>query len=139
MSKPLTLTEPTSNLPGPKAVIAQVLGLTGRRDLKATLETMQHLLYPADPILESHLQGMTYLEVAVFRQMENAAEGRFGSGEALERLLDRLIGKVANKNENLNVGMNYRDFLNELKKKDPIDVTAESQPRTTRGGAEEIS
>lgn len=68
---------------------------------------------------------MTYGEVALYRQLDLAARG---SRDALEMLLDRMIGKAANTNLNVNTTVTYQDFLDNLAQKEaPIDVTAEPQ------------
>lgn len=92
---------------------------------KDLIKRMFELPYPADPVVEPELEGMTYGEVALYRQMSLAA---LGSRDALEMLLDRMIGKAANTNLNVNTTVTYQDFLDNLAQKEaPIDVTAEPQ------------
>lgn len=95
----------------------------------AQLQVMMDMPYPADPITEPHLVGMTFGQVALMCQVVKAAAG---DGFALDRVLDRTIGKAVNTNVNLNKDMTYQDFLDDLAMKDSkvIDVQAEGSHGT---------
>ena len=67
--------------------------------------------YPADPLLEPELIGLTYYQVGLIRQAQ--AMG-VGSLEALEFFSDRLIGKPAQ--VNLNVSANAESYAEFLKR-----------------------
>lgn len=76
---------------------------------------LMHSPYPADPVLEPELIGMTYFQVAVLQQTQLAAKGSLTS---LEFLLDRTVGKAVQHNQNVNVGGSYKDFLKAVKEKE---------------------
>ena len=79
------------------------------------IQHIMHSPYPADPVLEPELIGMTYFQVASLRQAEKAAKG---SLDSLEFLLDRTVGKAIQHNTNVNIGGNYKDFLKSVKDKE---------------------
>lgn len=88
---------------------------------KKQIGAMMGMPYPADPITEPEFVGLTYGEVALFRQVQAAADG---SGSALDRILDRSDGKPVNTNVNVTPA-SYMDFLDEIAKKEKegiIDV-----------------
>ena len=68
--------------------------------------------YPADPLVEPEYAGLTYFQVSVLKQAELAA--RFASLESLEFLSDRIIGKPAQVNLNINAGDSYESFLQKI-------------------------
>ncbi len=76
---------------------------------------MFNLPYPADPILEPHLVGLTFGQVALMQQVIKAAEG---DGVVLERILNRTEGTPINTNVNLNKNVTYQDFLDIIIKKE---------------------
>lgn len=86
-------------------------------DVKANLKEMCNLPYPADPILEPDYVGLTYLQVMLLRTVERAANG---SLDAFDRVLDRMVGKPQQVNTNVNVGATYKDFLDEIARKENI-------------------
>lgn len=104
------------------------------RDVLATLFDVP---YPADPLLEPELEGLTYGQVACFKQMQMAARG---DGAAFDRVLDRTIGKPVNTQINVDA-KNYQDYLLDVARTEGIiDVTPErSHSAKQGGGAEEIT
>lgn len=90
---------------------AQFLALIKQDDVKANIKQFWVMPYDADPILESELVGMTYGQVILFRQIQQAAKGL---GESVDRLLDRMIGKPEQLNKNINVNKSYKDWLEEV-------------------------
>lgn len=93
-------------------------------DSKQTPQMIEAALnapYPADPLLEPDFVGLTNAQVMVIRQVLRAAGG---SGDAFDRIMDRLVGKPTNTSKNLNVSASYEDFLKALKDV-PIDVPAQ--------------
>lgn len=100
----------------------QILAESRSQEIKANLKSLWNMPYPADPVLEPELAGMTYGQVALMRQIIAAANG---VGEAVDRVMDRLIGRPAQINTNLNVGASYKDFLDEVARAEGIiNVTA---------------
>lgn len=75
------------------------------------LQAMMDMEYPADPLLEPHLVGMTFGQVALMQQVTQAAGG---NGYALDRVLNRMIGTPINTNVNVNKEMTYQDFLDNI-------------------------
>lgn len=93
-----------------------------RDDIKGTFKALWNHPYPADPLLEPEFEGLTYGQVAVHQQMIAAARG---SLEALNTILDRIIGKPEQVNKNLNVQGTYADFMEQVAIKEGIiDVDA---------------
>ena len=80
-------------------------------DTKGAIGAVAHMPYPADPLLEPELTGLTYYQVGLIRQAQ--AMG-VGSLEALEFFSDRLIGKPAQ--VNLNVSANAESYAEFLKR-----------------------
>ena len=80
-------------------------------DTKGAIGAVAHMPYPADPLLEPELIGLTYYQVGLIRQAQ--AMG-VGSLEALEFFSDRLIGKPAQ--VNLNVSANAESYAEFLKR-----------------------
>lgn len=111
---------------------AQVLAHVKRDDVKANIRELWCAPYDADPILEPDFVGLTHGQVILLQQMRLAARGE---GGAVDRVLDRLIGKPEQVNKNLNVQGTYKDFLEEVARKEGIiDVDA----RTTDQDQSEI-
>ena len=80
-------------------------------DTKGAIGAVAHMPYPADPLLEPELIGLTYYQVGLIRQ---ALAMGVGSLEALEFFSDRLIGKPAQ--VNLNVSANAESYAEFLKR-----------------------
>jgi hypothetical protein len=95
-------------------------------DARGQIGAIAHMLYPADPLTEPELVGLTYYQVGLLKQ---AAMMGIGSLDAMEFFTDRLIGKPAQVNLNLNATQSYSDFLKEIAvaEGDVIDVTAENE------------
>lgn len=101
---------------------AQILANIRRDDVKANIKALWCALYDADPILEPDYVGLTYGQVVLLQQVQQAARG---DGTATDRLLDRLIGKPEQVNKNLNVQGTYKEFMEEVAKAEGIiDVDA---------------
>lgn len=76
--------------------------------LKDITASQLNELYNADPVLEPELQGLTYAQVMVKRQVAMAASG---DGHAFDRVADRVEGKPKQVTENFNMNMSYQEFL----------------------------
>lgn len=96
---------------------AQYLARVRASDVKGTIKALWDLPYDADPILEPEAVGMTYGQVILQRQFNAAVHG---DGAALDRLLDRMIGKPEAINKNLNANLSYKDWLEEVAKKEGL-------------------
>ena len=96
---------------------AHYLALVKVDDVKANIKAFWTAPYDADPILEPELVGMTMGQVILFKQVQQAA---CGLGESVDRLLDRMIGKPEQLNKNVNLTGTYRDFLEEVAKREGI-------------------
>ena len=81
-------------------------------DCRKTISAIANMPYPADPLVEPEYVGLTYFQVSVLKQAELAA--RFASLESLEYLSDRIIGKPAQVNLNINAGDSYESFLQKI-------------------------
>ena len=81
-------------------------------DCRKTISAIANMPYPADPLVEPEYVGLTYFQVSVLKQAELAA--RFASLESLEFLSDRIIGKPAQVNLNINAGESYTSFLEKI-------------------------
>lgn len=92
---------------------AQYLATVRRHDVKANIKAIWSMPYDADPILEPECVGLTHGQVILMGQFKSALAG---SGDAVDRLLDRMIGKPEQVNKNLNLGGSYKDFLEEVAK-----------------------
>lgn len=101
---------------------AQLLNGIKATQVKRTMEVLWDCEYPACPVLEPEYVGLSYGQVAIKKQITMAAQG---NSEAFERVLDRIIGKPMQVNQNLNVNKSYKDFLDELAAQDVIEVKAE--------------
>lgn len=96
---------------------AQYLASIKADDVKANIKQFWTMVYDADPILEPECVGLTYGQVIIFRQVQQAVNG---SGDATDRLLDRMIGKPEQLNKNVNLNGSYRDFLEEVARAEGI-------------------
>jgi len=79
--------------------------------------------------IEPEFVGMNNLEVMVIKEAQLAAAG---NSEATHRLLDRVLGKPKQQNENLNVNASYSEFLDMCDapppRSNPINVTPQEDP-----------
>lgn len=96
---------------------AQYLALIKVDDVKANIKQFWTMPYDGDPILEPELVGLTFGQVILFRQVQQAAHGL---GESVDRLLDRMIGKPEQLNKNINVHGSYKDWLEEVAKAEGV-------------------
>lgn len=113
MKKPLISSKPyipTATHPFELAMAGKLSPLKGA-SIKTNIQALWDLPYPADPLIEPEFEGLTYGQVACYKQMQKAANG---DGEALERIMDRLIGRPVSTNTNLNINKTYKDFLDEV-------------------------
>ena len=96
-------------------------------DCRKTISAIANMPYPADPLVEPEYAGLTYFQVSVLKQAELAA--RFASLESLEFLSDRIIGKPAQVNLNINAGDSYEAFLEKIAQAEEqiIDVKPEEE------------
>ena len=96
-------------------------------DCRKTISAIANMPYPADPLVEPEYVGLTYFQVSVLKQAELAA--RFASLESLEFLSDRIIGKPAQVNLNINAGDSYEAFLEKIAQAEEkiIDVKPEEE------------
>ena len=104
----------------PAVYLSKVIGA---RSLIAAAANMP---YPADPITEAHLMGLTYFQVALVKRAEAAAAGCQGS---LEFFSDRMMGRPAQVNVNVNADSeSYLQFLDRIAKAegDVVDVQSEA-------------
>jgi hypothetical protein len=81
-------------------------------DIRKNINAIACMPYPADPLVEPEYEGLTYFQVAVLKQAELAA--RFASLESLEFISDRVIGKPAQINLNVNATESYEQFLEKI-------------------------
>lgn len=65
--------------------------------------------------IEPEFEGMTNAEVMVIKEAQRAAAG---NSDATHRLLDRILGKPKQQNENLNVNASYSDYLESLERQE---------------------
>ena len=92
---------------------AQYLANIRSSDVKKSLTTLWDMPYDADPLLEPEFVGLTHGQVVMSRQFQMAVRG---DGAAVDRILDRMIGKPEQVNKNLNVNGTYKEFLEEVAK-----------------------
>lgn len=110
----------------------KALSTIKRDDVRNTIKSLWSLRYDADPILEPEFVGLTNGQVIMLRQVQLAANG---DGTAVDRLLDRMIGKPEQINKNLNVQGTYKEFMEEVARQEGIiDV----EPSTTASDQSEI-
>jgi hypothetical protein len=87
-------------------------------------------------------QGITYKEL-ILRQL--AIRGASGDMRAINQILDRLLGKPVQTNENINTNVTYYDFLMQLVEDDKkaelgvieAEAKVEELPAPAGSGAEE--
>jgi hypothetical protein len=93
-------------------------------DCRKNLTAIANMPYPADELVEPEFVGLTYFQVAVIKQAENAA--RHGALDSLEFLADRILGRPAQVNLNVNTQDSYTDFLKKVAQEEQriIDVEA---------------
>jgi hypothetical protein len=92
-------------------------------DVIGTIKTLWAMPYPADPILEPDLEGLTYGQVILYRQAQLAAGG---DQAAVEKILDRLLGKPVMSVKSLEIRTTYQQYLDEIAKKEGLlDVESE--------------
>lgn len=96
---------------------AQALAAVKKSDIKANIIALWNTPYDADPILEPEMVGLTHGQVVLMQQVKMAVRG---DGAAVDRLLDRMIGKPESINKNLNANMSYKDWLEEVAKQEGI-------------------
>jgi hypothetical protein len=100
------------------------LGDVATTDCRKNLSAIANMPYPADELVEPEFMGLTYFQVAVIKQAEMAA--RHGSLQALEFLADRILGRPAQVNLNVNTKDSYEDFIRKVAEEEQkyIDVEA---------------
>lgn len=94
-------------------------------DVRGNLQAFADMPYPADPLVEPEYEGLTYLQVAIHRQMHAAAY--WGSLESLEFIMDRLIGKPTQTNINVNATETYEQFLDRIAAEEKNIIDAEAK------------
>lgn len=99
---------------------------TGPTDARGMVSAIAHMPYPADPLLEPEYAGLTYYQVALMRQAQGMANGLLGS---LEFFADRMMGRPAQVNVNVNANETYADFLKHIAEVEEgiIETTAENE------------
>ena len=95
-------------------------------DTRGQIRAVMNMPYPADPLLESELVGLTYYQVGLIRQAQLAG---VGSLDALEFFTDRDIGKPAQLNLQVNATESYAEFLKKIAiaEGEVIDVKEENE------------
>lgn len=106
---------------------AQVMGRIKASEVKSSIEALWNSPYPACPVLEPECANMTYGQVAVMRQVQLAASG---DPSAFDRLVDRMIGRPMQVNQNLNVNKSYRDFCADIAREEGMVIDADSTGRS---------
>ena len=97
---------------------------TAISDVRGHIQNIAHMPYPADPLLEPEFMGLTYYQVGLLRQARLMAAG---ITESLEFFTDRMIGKPAQVNFNINTPESYGEFLKKV-------AIAEGEVIDTEGG-----
>ena len=81
-------------------------------DARKQIANIAHMPYPADPLLEPELVGLTYYQVGLLKQAGGMAVGCLDS---MEFFTDRLIGRPAQVNLNVNTTrQSYEEFLDTI-------------------------
>ena len=94
-------------------------------DARGMIGAVAHMQYPADPLIEPELVGLTYYQVGLIRQAQRMG---IGSMEAMEFFTDRMIGKPAQVNLNVNTdGESYTAFLKRIATAEGDIIDAESE------------
>ena len=108
----------------PGKYLARIKASDARQMIKAVAE----LPYPADPLLEPEFVGLTYYQVALIHQARLMAKGDMFSRGPLEFFTDRIIGKPAQVNFNVNTTESYSQFLEKVARAEGevIDVLPEN-------------
>lgn len=101
------------------------LGAIKAVDVRKQISGVMDMPYPADPLVEPEFVGLTYYQVALIRQAELAA--RHSSLDSLEFFSDRMIGRPAQVNVNVNANESYEQFLQKIAAEEErtIDVKSE--------------
>ena len=76
------------------------------------IKTVVCLMYEGE---DPRLKGMTLMEAALVKQAIMAADG---DGDALERFLNRILGKPLQQVANLNMNASLKEYLDELTRSD---------------------
>lgn len=100
------------------------LGEIAAADCRKQISAIANMPYPADELVEPEYVGLTYFQVSVLKQAEQAA--RHGSLQALEYLSDRIIGKPAQVNLNINASESYEQFLTKIAQEEQRIIDVES-------------
>ena len=125
LNKLMLMPEPLpSSVPHPLVYLEKI---SNARKLIGAVADMP---YPADPITEQHLMGLTYLQVGLLKQAESMAVGNL---ESLEFFTDRMIGRPAQVNVNVNAGDSYTDFLKKIAEAEGDVVDIRSEPANELG------
>ena len=105
------VTLPTHILPvHPAEYLAKLKTLPS--DARKQIANIAHMPYPADPLLEPELMGLTYYQVGLLKQAGGMAVGCLDS---MEFFTDRLIGRPAQVNLNVNTTrQSYEEFLDTI-------------------------
>ena len=96
-------------------------------DARKQIANIAHMPYPADPLLEPEFVGLTYYQVGLLKQAGGMA---IGCLDSMEFFTDRLIGRPAQVNLNLNTNAeSYTEFLDRIAKteNETLDVEAENE------------
>jgi len=91
-----------------------------KASVKKLIEAVLAIPYISE-ITDESLEGLPVAEVMFIRLAQSAAEGNH---EALKILLDRVLGKPKQFSETVTMKMSYRDFLEQLAKKEEGDEPA---------------
>lgn len=103
----------------PTVMVGEKMSERGLKDLVPTALSLPYVGrkvtnfdmdgHPVETLeIEPEFMGMTNAEVMLIKEAQKAAAG---NSEATHRLLDRVLGKPKQQNENLNVNASYADFL----------------------------
>ena len=125
MSKDLVrVALPTHILPThPAEYLAKLKTLPS--DARKQIANIAHMPYPADPLLEPEFVGLTYYQVGLLKQAGGMALGLLDS---MEFFTDRLIGKPAQVNLNLNTNAeSYTEFLDRIAKAEAETIDVENE------------
>ena len=94
-------------------------------DARKQIANIAHMPYPADPLLEPEFVGLTYYQVGLLKQAGGMALGLLDS---MEFFTDRLIGKPAQVNLNLNTNAeSYTEFLDRIAKTEAETIDVENE------------
>jgi hypothetical protein len=94
-------------------------------DARKQIANIAHMPYPADPLLEPEFVGLTYYQVGLLKQAGGMALGLLDS---MEFFTDRLIGKPAQVNLNLNTNAeSYTEFLDRIAKAEAETIDVENE------------